>query len=301
MELGWKEVLDDMSSEKPHALFKVKAIRQPRPLTEKAWEDMEDEVLEFMQEQREERLIRKHKELREARYRVLKTFWEKFGNQLSYLLPKSRDAVSLPVVKDLIESPADVKIIMKSFDNDEVKNTIMEQLAELQRTQQDMLRKWVQKESKLRLPPESKVALRDLAVVSCINEDSLRVFFQSDEDFVAGPSRNWDRHCAKGPRDEVKLEDSGITPYEDFMDELTDGYRWDTRYLKADWGLIKWVIQQAGEDPAKVTVETMNKKDIRFFCTESCGSDNLRVIMDWKAAVSFHWLENISKKSFFWY
>ena len=282
-KLGWKEELEYMSSKEPHPLFQVKSVRQPRPLTDKIWDTIEEEVVAFMHDKKQERLLDQHKALLKGRYWMLSQFWNEFGRRLCYRLPKCRYAASLPVIKALLESPSDVEITDKSFKDAEIEQQILEQFADLQEEQHTMLRQWVQKDSGLRLSPESKVALEDLAIMSCLNENKLSHTFDVDEDFFGAHDSYgspFKRH-----NDKAKV-DSDKNCYESFMDEIAGERLWSSTSMMANWELIQWVIRQAGEDPATVTTERMDKKKIRFFCNNVCGSDNVRVIMNWRRAVS---------------
>lgn len=79
----------------------------------------------------------------------------------------------------------------------------------------------------------------------------------------------------------------GKDRYEICISMITKSRCWITRNLSAPWSVIKYVIELFGEDPSSVTAATMDKKHTRLYCTESCNSDNVRVLMNWRAAVSY--------------
>ena len=285
-ELGWNEDLDYISSKDPHPLFEVKSVRQPHPLTDRAWLVMKEEVLARMQNARNDRLFEQYRVLLEGRLNILKEFWKGVCDKLHYYRVDTREVASFPNIKAIMDSSRDANITLPDFDNDEIKGSILGQLTNLQQEQRASVRQWIQKNSGLTLAPDSKVDLYDLAIISDMYEGPYSNSLIGGDFLIGGYS------CSKSSEDnadeqsKAKLTIYDENRYEHFIDLISYRCRWNPSSLRANWSLITWVINRAGEDPAKVTGKEMDRKSIRYFCTGGCGSDNLRVIMDWREAVS---------------
>ncbi|KAK7695358.1 hypothetical protein QCA50_002550 [Cerrena zonata] len=271
-ELGWEEELTHMDLELSHPLLKLKQIRQPRALTERAWEAMKEEVVSFMNQKKVERLTSEYQELLGVRTRALSTFWWQLKGELTHRISQERDAASFPSIKALMDSPPGTEITSKSFEP--LKRTIVEEMAEFQQRQKVIIREWIEDETGLQLSTD--VDLFDLAVTSQARDQCHRLlehyYFDSQD-------------LSDEQHEELVLDYFAEDRYDTFMDKVTGARRWSTSPFCIPWLAVKYVIEAAGEDPASVTAVKMDKTDIRWYCAGPCHSVNARMIMNWRAAV----------------
>ena len=247
---------------------------------------MKEEVLAQMKNARNDRLFEQYRELLKSRLDILKEFWKGFCDKLHYYRVDAREIASFPNIKAIMDSPRDKDVTLQEFDNDKIKGSILGQLTNLQQEQRASVRQWIQKNSGLTLTPESTVDLYDLAIVSDMYEGPYSNSLIDGDFLIGGYIWNLSSEDNADEQSKVKLTIYDENRYERFIDLISYRCLWNPRNLRANWPLIRWVIDRAGEDPAKVTGKKMDEKSIRYFCTGGCGSDNLRVIMDWREAVS---------------
>lgn len=238
---------------------------------------MKEETIAFVEQKKVERLGLQHYKHIKNRYEVLQNFWHKLRHDFSHTFPNCRDAASFPAVKAIIDSPDDVVITDDSFRL--LKVNILEYVTEFQQEQKAMLRDWIESHTDLKL--RTDIDVFDLAItthVMCSTCKSLAMdWYLFHSCLNAYPSHK-----------EIKIDwlnDKDV--YNTALDKCSGKHRWSTDSLQLPWGLLKYLFECAGEDPATVTADTMDKKSIRWYCARYCHSDNARVIMNWRAAVIF--------------
>lgn len=241
---------------------------------------MEEDAIAFMEMKKAERLGLEHYERMEERYGLLQEFCHTLGFDFCSTLPSVRDIASIPLAKAILDSPDDVIVTEDSFQS--LRDNLLEYVSELQQAHKTMLREWIEDETGLHLSTD--VDILDLAITrhitcNCGTKVMGKNLFHAD---CSDGYRERERKSKK-----IKIDWLAEDAYEAALDKLTREYRWSTDSFKLHWGPVKHIINRAGEDPASVTTETMDQKKMRWYCADSnCHSDNARMIMTWKAAVS---------------
>ncbi|KAK7695359.1 hypothetical protein QCA50_002551 [Cerrena zonata] len=270
-ELGWEEELNFMALEKSHPLLKLRHMKQARALTEKAWEDIEEEAIELMNQKKVERLNSQYKAPLADRLQHLESWLGQFKDEFCPYIPQLRDVASFSVIKALVDAPPEVEVTFDTFES--IKHTIVEQMAVFQHHLKEIIRKWIEDETGLQLSPG--VDIFDLAVTSQIRDGG-----------DSNPLESYFFHDRPSVYEEVELDYSAEDRYDTFVDKITQERRWSTSDFHLPWSTVKYVIEAVGEDPACVTIATMNKKDKRWYCAGTCHSDNARMIMNWTVAIA---------------
>ncbi|KAK0239425.1 hypothetical protein EDD85DRAFT_449636 [Armillaria nabsnona] len=118
--LGYERDLESIRF--PDSLEEHRLVKQTRPLTEKVWDNIHDEVVAFMETMRNKRLLREHTELVFSRkataVSVLRTYKNSsVGLPYTTILPSLPDFYDFAPVKHILELPSEVVVDIKSFDD----------------------------------------------------------------------------------------------------------------------------------------------------------------------------------------
>lgn len=236
---------------------------------------MEKDVLYVMNQWKKVRLGRIYYQLLSRRVKLLEEFLsEEFSEdgKLFVHLPATRYLVDFPAIKEIIDSPDDATITLESFAS--LRDTILDLFASLQQEQKPMLREWVEEALKSKIP--AGVDVFDLAITSqLLDLDGSNLF---EHYFLKAKKESYLED------DDLGLDHMYGDLYDTCMNKITRRYRRTSVYPR--WNVIKYVIETAGEDPANVTAATMDRKEMRWYCADSCYHSESRVIMNWRAAVS---------------
>ena len=248
---------------------------------------MKEEVLKIMEKTRQLRLARQYHQLLKERTELLKDFlYREFAingtEPLPAFFPPLRDLFSLHPIKAILNSPEDVVLTTDSFAR--IGRDIIPLLVEHQARQKNRVRKWFQEEKGIHLSTD--VSSFDLAIVSQVETYPLCGSIPLFEHYFIADYNNTrpDKGLLLSPYDCEMSSDL----YETCMDRIAGGCHWKDITLGISLDIVKWVIEAAGEDPSSATTAAMDRKTIRWYCTDSrcCGHPDVRVIMNWRAVVS---------------
>ena len=246
-----------------------------------AWLEMRDDVILTMNRVRSLRLARRRLGVLSERTSLFRQFLiYEFGeeNNLPSFVPAIRTLVSIPSVKDILISDFDLSLSLENFAP--LRHSLLSVLAELQQRQVITIQRWIEEKTDLRLPDNTN--LFELAITTQIGETSGQD--QPLDSYFLGAHRR----CFRTNFEFQDTADSSLSAvlYEDCMNMISQQCHADTSYMYAQWKMIEYIIKATGEDPASVTSSVMNRKEMRWYCTTCFPNGEVRLIMDWNAAVS---------------
>ncbi|KAK0457245.1 uncharacterized protein EV420DRAFT_1643992 [Desarmillaria tabescens] len=273
-ELGYgKEIRNIQSPDTP--LEKHFLVRQPRPLTEKVWNNIKPQLIQYLDRMKAHRMARKRQKVVQSRKETAIAILRKYKNSLPLLTvaPSVVDFLELDCVRQVTNQPSKISVDEASFD------PIVKQLPEIFATFQGSVEQRVIEHSfgaDSSLSDEEKVTQSRLACNA----------------FYCQRCTIWARQLNKRKK---KNYPEWVTPlfYPDNMLHrclhlefhssykpkdpvlVTDGYRvrraWSTDELVVDEDfrkVIRDVILLVGKDPGETTAQDMDLalEDIQFKC-----------------------------------
>ncbi|PCH43514.1 hypothetical protein WOLCODRAFT_138386, partial [Wolfiporia cocos MD-104 SS10] len=120
-EMGWGEELDRMKDGRYAELARHTSVCVSRPLTERAWKKIRDDVVERMEELRERRIKKERRKTLATRLRLLSTALEEMLSDVrataaTQMEPFISDYAFMPEFRSIIESPDEREVTRETLD-----------------------------------------------------------------------------------------------------------------------------------------------------------------------------------------
>ncbi|KAI0789494.1 hypothetical protein C8Q75DRAFT_765927 [Abortiporus biennis] len=117
-ELGYEAEVDKCLNDVRRSLAEEKIVREPKPLTERAWNMLEPRAIEKMDEIRERRIADERRAALQIRIRpfeaILLSLRRKHGESN---FPTPFDFMNLPRIRKIVDVPSDVSLTVEDFMN----------------------------------------------------------------------------------------------------------------------------------------------------------------------------------------
>ncbi|KAK7676845.1 hypothetical protein QCA50_020181 [Cerrena zonata] len=178
-DLGWDEDLKDMAkaseeAETPHPLLDFKQVKQTRPLTDKIWSNMQDEVITFMQGWKDKRLVKARYKLLESCIGSLREAVKQFEEDLGGFCPNIRDIASFPEFREIIESPSDVTVTDLTFHA--LKEKLVDLVLQQRQEQKVLIHQLIERKVRPSLPDD--IDIFDLAICQALVCSDCKMIFK---------------------------------------------------------------------------------------------------------------------------
>ncbi|KAF5324810.1 hypothetical protein D9611_004188 [Ephemerocybe angulata] len=114
--LGWGEEIEKMSK---YRLTEHKHVKIPKDLTERAWQKIEADMIAFMQDVREKRLVKEKNKIMTSRCALMKQMYANFvaSQPMHSILPGVADFATMPELRAILENPdLDATVTLEDFD-----------------------------------------------------------------------------------------------------------------------------------------------------------------------------------------
>ncbi|KZT71819.1 hypothetical protein DAEQUDRAFT_687224 [Daedalea quercina L-15889] len=271
-DLGWGEELDRISAQAYHPLCYHAQVRPPKPLTDRAWTKIQNEVVTHMQEIKDTRLRTERRELIYKRLVRLKALLTKVRSAPpkrtaeDEYKPKFQDLAMMPEIRELIEAPNEVT------DCDALQVLLPKLPALEERWRQECRAELMTLLSKSVEAPDGVDPL-ELAATVFQCKDCARLLqypvVLSHECRVVSPLHEMEAQhgdyvkCAMEICDTLPWSVSSITI---------------SRYF---WRAGR-IVRMCGKDPAATTQKEMDEADVRLVYQ---GSTPESVVMSWRRAI----------------
>ncbi|KAI0744138.1 hypothetical protein C8Q80DRAFT_1185250 [Daedaleopsis nitida] len=284
---GWEDELNDMPSYEHRSLARLKACRKSQKLTEHAWQSIRQEILEFMERVRTNRLDSEHQELLRQRLTILYgliTKWEQSS------IPRSADTdwhplfadfALMPCFREIVEAPSETEVTAEDFQH------LRDQLPALRNA-------WVEErraefESITAVAPTGDdVPPLSLAVVTFGCKRCHRNGLRWPHVLAhACPRAPLFRHRAEGPDQKLRQAIDNTCINQEQLTLLSPtGQRAFTPVPKFNVPTkkVELAIEACGKDPAVATYEEMEACGVRLICTTCLQPKHTCEVFDWKSA-----------------
>ncbi|KAG0706614.1 hypothetical protein DFH29DRAFT_900438 [Suillus ampliporus] len=123
-ELGWGEDIDKLPDRHTARIYKLTyfedhlLVKQPKPLTDRIWQNIQHKMIEFMGQMRQFRIQQERKRQIRQRQSILATIYSDYqreNNTQQYLMPTAADLFGMPDVHNIVELPAHLTITAEDF------------------------------------------------------------------------------------------------------------------------------------------------------------------------------------------
>ncbi|KAH8814485.1 hypothetical protein DL96DRAFT_414053 [Flagelloscypha sp. PMI_526] len=248
-DLGWGQDLDAMDTFERYEFRKLKFVKRPQALTDRMWENMRHEVVEFMEQFRTVNHQRRTRENRDARLQILSNARAQYRNsvQIDAIIPPVVYIATLPQFSDILEH----NILEADFPEDAFDHLFADNFSSVcdtwLRMTHDALLSTHSNET--RDPQELLLAKNELLCVDTCRESQ-------------GSTRypNALYHCCRSPRDL-----SSLSEYER-ISFATVGIFCETSLKLQTSQVAESFIRLCGLNPDTTTYEEMMTLDPLFVC-----------------------------------
>ncbi|CCM00067.1 uncharacterized protein FIBRA_02094 [Fibroporia radiculosa] len=251
-ESGWGEELDIIAPRQYHALSSNAHVRQAKKLTTRIWQNIRQDMVDLMQDIKNQRLAEEYKTLLKRR---LDTVFALISSH--YVNPRrTRQTELRPPAVDLAHMP-ETRAIVTGSDDVELGQASQDALRDLLPT---MIERW-QAQVKAELtgllqehitsPPD--IDPLDLAI-ACLHS-------------------------------RVYLMNPGDTPYDQALSSVAGCQKWSTRHLSVPTSIddIREIVRTFGGDPSRSTRQEMDDRDV-YLAAKIIYSAKAQ-IMTWDEAI----------------
>ncbi|KAG1730700.1 uncharacterized protein EDB91DRAFT_1156653 [Suillus paluster] len=124
IELGWGEEIDKLPDRHTARVYKLTHIedhplvKQPKPLTDRIWQNIQQKLLEFMGQMREFRIQQERKRQIRQRQSIIAAIYSDYQRQNGthqYLMPTAANIFEMPEVHNIVELPAHLTVTAEDF------------------------------------------------------------------------------------------------------------------------------------------------------------------------------------------
>ncbi|KAG1886289.1 hypothetical protein F4604DRAFT_1725611 [Suillus subluteus] len=124
IELGWEEDVNKLPDQHTARIYKLThfedhpLVKQPKPLTDRIWQNIQHKMVEFMSQMREFRIQQERKQQIRERQSLIATIysdWQREKGYHKYLMPTAADLFGMRQVRDIVELPAHLTITVEDF------------------------------------------------------------------------------------------------------------------------------------------------------------------------------------------
>ncbi|KAG1800415.1 uncharacterized protein HD556DRAFT_1265557 [Suillus plorans] len=124
IELGWEEDVNKLPDRHTARIYKLThfedhpLVKQPKPLTDRIWQNIQHKMVEFMGQMREFRILQERKQQIRERQSLLATIysdWQREKGYHKYLMPTAADLFGMRQVRDIVELPAHLTVTAEDF------------------------------------------------------------------------------------------------------------------------------------------------------------------------------------------
>lgn len=238
---------------------------------------MEEDTIAFMDRYKTNRLGRQYFQMLQGRYLQMKAFYFKLCRDMymHWAFPSARDLAALPAFKAILDAPEDVKVTTESFEA--LRGNITEYIAEFKLKQETAISQWIENKTGLKLG--SKVNIFELAITSQARCRCRRSYLVDSHFSHTCTDWTYDK------KDEIDWKDENARDIA--LNNIAGACPWELQDPELPWEVLEYLIKCAGGNPATTTAAEMDQKPIRWICNGECKSESARIIMDWRAVVSY--------------
>ncbi|KAI0077475.1 hypothetical protein K474DRAFT_1661747 [Panus rudis PR-1116 ss-1] len=300
-ENGWAEEVDYMEQlpvKRGHPFQAVGAIKVARPLTERAWPKLYQELLPILQGQRQARIRHERKLVIIHRLEVFKQVFRRVNFRPLHGLQLFNDLAEIPAVKELLLSPTDVAVTEESF-TDHIA-ALPDYIAICFEKRRRLLAEHMRKE--LDIPadvdpfslPVGTYFPRRVSDDTGRSEDETPETDTLETLLSRLPGRYRDYCYCSDPTSKYLFccspRCNDVDPDEIYHMILSCTFqreRWSPhQVLQHGWlpAFIQKLVKYCGKDPRRTTAEELDLVDVRFQCG-ICNTDEVANVMTWRAAV----------------
>ncbi|KAJ8502737.1 hypothetical protein ONZ45_g11487 [Pleurotus djamor] len=276
-QIGWDDTLAAMISSEHSQLMSHPLVKQPRPLTDRAWTKIEADVVSLMRVFKANRMARAHAQIISGRRKLLAqavTNW-KNTQPVSAVVPSPADLLQMEEMQ-----PLNARI---ENDPDNVEFTL-ETFAEFSTQLPDLCAKWISKATDILLEIcKATLCLRP------VTRDTLNlvtsVFICAECGGVVSYPAVLTHFCFTKPH--AQFYDP-----EDIYDLILEGDSYNTPWMKVAPQSLLWLghlsnslaplIRSCGFDPQTTTHDQLDEENVIIRFTDIYGGSD---IMDWRCAV----------------
>ncbi|KAG1763866.1 hypothetical protein EDD22DRAFT_885733 [Suillus occidentalis] len=124
IELGWEEDVNKLPDQHTARIYKLihfedhPLVKQPKPLTDRIWQNIQHKMVEFMGQMREFRIQQERKQqIRERQILVATIYsdWQREKGYHKYLMPTAADLFGMGQVRDIVELPSHRTVTVEDF------------------------------------------------------------------------------------------------------------------------------------------------------------------------------------------
>ncbi|EIN14282.1 hypothetical protein PUNSTDRAFT_140607 [Punctularia strigosozonata HHB-11173 SS5] len=330
VELGYEDELNQMpiyqsSETKLHGITLIddhRLVKIPRKLTDKSWNNIRDEMIEYMEKLKNYRLTRERAVLLRRRRATAADVWH--THRLAHpqaledfdVYPSPADFCEFPAVKDIIEQDSEISVTGESFDD--VLSSLHITIAEWQRTA--LLRLFRRTPMGRGDPPEFDRPLKDVRQALSLATTVFTCERPAGWKVHAGPVRNIDfriallymdntyqgmfypeflhhecnlvRHATWREGCSRVTDDRSLKLGSDFGSDLLRR-PWSCDHLHFDVKaseVAATVVEACGLDASTASAQDMDKLDARLVCLkctrgERCDGERTVDVRSWRNAI----------------
>ncbi|CAL1707898.1 unnamed protein product [Somion occarium] len=273
-----------------HPLLKIPRVLQPKPLTDRAWKNMKEEVLSAMEEIRARRLYATRVAKIKRRIAKLEESivpWRRYVGPIS---PPTQEFLVEPQVASLIDAP----IRRSRKPGEDIDFSMLEHIF------YDFTNLW---RDRKRSEPSELVASQ-ISLPTDVDPFSLAVsqYFHCTE---PGPP-GYRSFIATYPNFLVHRSSHEMSAppapglddtYVEIVSRLHGDVPTSVEKMNSLASTVRAVIEACNQDPTRVTVEEMDALDIRLRCTGvGCPEEGVCAVYTWRAAVEHRVSDRHSNK-----
>ncbi|KAL4252491.1 hypothetical protein ABKN59_002772 [Abortiporus biennis] len=276
-QMGWADELEKLKTQNYAPLTKLASVRLSKPLTDRTWQKMQDEVVLCMNDAKMRRVRAERRITLRRRILVLKSVLDSFhaGYKAQKCgFPPLMEWIMMPRIRVILDTPNDTVVDESTFD------FLKDEWSPLSISWQDEatqnLRNMVEKDVNI---DDANVDPLSLAIGSCFYSPkgySVHIF----------PSvlSHIDRPSFFTPEPDLPVEPT----YEEFVRDILDlSGRWNPERFKVNVELAQSVVKAFGLDPSSATREDMDLLKTRISC-RLCNKSDGKPVMTWRAAIEHH-------------
>ncbi|KAG1779671.1 hypothetical protein EV702DRAFT_1085829 [Suillus placidus] len=124
IELGWEEDVNKLPDRHTARIYKLthfedhSLVKQPKPLTDRIWQNIQHKIVEFMGQMREFRIQQERKQQIRERQSLVATIysdWQRENGYNEFLMPTAADLFGMRQVRDIVELPFHVTVTAEDF------------------------------------------------------------------------------------------------------------------------------------------------------------------------------------------
>ncbi|KAH8094711.1 hypothetical protein BXZ70DRAFT_1034141 [Cristinia sonorae] len=287
-DLGWSDELDRMS--KSGAFDKLMVLanaKEPKQLTERAWNRIEPAVIGFLEKFKRERLFQELRDLLRPRFYSLRVFVQDAAIPFREVFPSVREFSLLPSVRQILDVP---KTEQTAIQLEDLKPQLPALVADWKAQVTAALVKVINNHAALKVPPNAGLEGLAIGAFLCCSRDACKL--------SAEPASYPDVFPIACKTSMYGLPIPEVDPTADDYTRLAaeDLRGCSHQYSTWTFRIMVDIMSTYRCDPKTATIKEMDENQTRLICTfKDCKSDvhipGVQVIFGWRSAM-YHALKN---------